>query len=79
MSKSFHISVNIQGALNLPYKKFAREYDDVFSDDDGTPIPTKEARKFMKQELKQGHRLIRSKGCDNFDPIKGCLGHEEVS
>lgn len=74
----WHISQNIEGALALPYKKFARLFDGVFSDDKGMPLPAKEARKILKQELKEGHRLILSVGCDNFDPVKGCLGHEDA-
>ena len=77
---SFHISTSIEGALAMPYKKFARIFDGLCSDDNGKPLLAKEARKIMKKELKEGHKLIRAAGCDNFDPIEGCLGHgkEEV-
>ena len=29
----------------------------------------------LDKELAEGHRLIRAQGCDNFDPVEGCLGH----
>jgi hypothetical protein len=76
MGQSFHISQNIAGALAYSDKDFIETFDGVFSDDNGRPLPATEAKELLKQELAEGHKLIRSVGCDNFDPFEhGCLGH----
>lgn len=36
-----------------------------------------EIRKFFEDHLSEGHEVIPTGGCDNFDFKKGCLGHPE--
>lgn len=57
-------------------RDFARVYEGVFLEDDGRPIPTGVLRKRLEEELSQGHEIIPSVGCDNFDWNTGCRGHE---
>lgn len=38
----------------------------------------REARKELMIRKAKGDKLIPSDGCDNFCPVKGCLGHEDV-
>lgn len=76
MSNSFHICVDVKGVLKLTPKEFHKEYNGVFSGDNGRVLSDKEARDALLEELAKGHRVIPSNGCDNFDFQKGCLGHE---
>jgi hypothetical protein len=77
VGKSFHVHINIQGALNEPPSTFKRNWDKVFTDGKtGRQLDWKEAREYLKIELLKGHRVIPSAGCDNFDYQTGCLGHE---
>jgi hypothetical protein len=71
----FHISQSISGALAMSPADFADAFEGVFVDDDGEVLSVEEAHRILEEELAAGHRLIASCGCDNFDPIKGCLGH----
>jgi hypothetical protein len=57
-------------------KDFAKAYKGVFSNDDGTVMTTREAKKALEDELAQGHEIVPSQGCNNFDWKKGCLGHD---
>jgi hypothetical protein len=72
-----HISQSIEGALNMSEKVFNEVFEGVFSDDEGKPLSAEAARIELEKERALGHKLIRSAGCDNFDPIEGCLGHED--
>lgn len=73
---TYHIHVSIPGALALTPKDFAKNYNNVFYDDNGKPMTATEARKALEEELAKGHKIIPSSGCDNFNWEKGCLGHE---
>lgn len=74
--KYYHMSQSIPGALAMSKKDFDRAYKGVFTYDDGRPMSTAAARAEMEKELAQGHLMIKSVGCDNFDPVHGCMGHE---
>lgn len=79
MTKSFHISISISGALAMTPKDFSRSYKHVFFNDDGSEIPVKVLRAELEKELAMGHKIIPSQGCDNFSWETGCLGHEAQS
>lgn len=67
-----HISTSIQGLLNN-YKN--RNLGNIIIKD-GAYLNGKDARKYLNQALKDGWKLLPSDECNNFDPQKGCLGHE---
>jgi hypothetical protein len=69
-----HISTSIRGALAR--KDFARAFKGVFTDDNGKVMSIPDVKKELLSELAKGHELIPSVGCDHFDWVKGCLGHE---
>ena len=71
MDFSGHIAASIQGLLNQSDKSL----HNMLSDGEGKPLSAKKARKILTAQLEQGHLYIKSSGCDNFDPKKGCLGH----
>ena len=73
--RRIHISTSVRGLLNLHDKDL--EGIAPFVIVDGNRLKTaQELRYFLEKELAKGHELIAADGCDNFDPKKGCLGHE---
>lgn len=45
---------------------------------DGKPCGCgEEVRKALQEAKAEGWKYIPSAECDNFDPIKGCLGHPD--
>ena len=71
-----HISTSIVGLLKLKDHELKAMLSSVTDDDGNHPQSVEEFRQALLEELDQGHRLIRSSGCDNFDPVRGCLGHK---
>lgn len=72
----FHISTSIEGLMALR----DTELKDVCAcgvDENGNHPTVPELRRFLKDELARGHRLIPATGCDHFDPVRGCLGHDD--
>lgn len=78
MSQSFHCCVSIRGALRMSPEDFAQSYRGVFTDNSGRVLSLVEAHAQLEKELALGHEIIPSAGCDHFDWVKGCLGHEEA-
>lgn len=70
----FHISTSIEGLLAqsdyqlkklIPYIRYdGKGFQSVY-----------ELRRLLISELLSGKKFIASDGCNNFDPVKGCLGH----
>lgn len=73
-SRTIHLSLSVRGAL-LNWSD--RQFEGVFSHDDGRPMTMNEAKNALLDELAKGHEVIPcSPDCDNFDfGGKGCLGH----
>ena len=51
----------------------ARKHWDIFD------MPKEEVMKQLDQMEKEGKRLIKSEGCNNFDYLKGCMGHDDMA
>lgn len=66
--RRIHMALDIQGALRHSDRALAK----MFNEKNGFIV-----RQTLKLELAKGHLVYPMDGCDNFDPIKGCLGHEE--
>jgi hypothetical protein len=72
--RRFHMHMNVQNFLATKQRK---DYEGIFSHDDGTVMTAREAKRALLGELAQGHVVIPVGECDNFDYLdKGCLGHE---
>ena len=72
----FHISTSIKGLLSLKDSELEGVLSCIESDDgNDMPLTVAEFREKLQTELDNGVLLIRAKGCDNFDPVEGCLGH----
>ena len=72
----YHISTSIEGILSLSDYRLKKMLP--FISVDGQPLQTVgQLKKGLRKELALGHLLIAAQGCDNFDPVKGCLGHEQ--
>lgn len=70
-----HMSTSIDGLLSLSDKDLTT-WLDYIQDDEGKHPTLTELRKYLNDEKSKGHRLLPSPECDNFDPVKGCLGHD---
>lgn len=66
-----HMTINIEGALRN--KKILN----CFTDDNEKPMHPADVRKYLKQCLKEGKRVIPLSGepCEGFDYQTGCPGH----
>jgi hypothetical protein len=64
-SKTIHISASIDGLLKLKDSRLKALFQ----------MPGREARLELLNRKAAGDKLIKSDKCDNFDPVKGCLGH----
>lgn len=75
---SFHMHISIRGALRMTPEEFAQAYQGVFTDESGRTLSLVEAHAELQRELALGHEIIPSVGCNNYDWVHGCLGHEEA-
>lgn len=70
-----HMSTSIDGLLSMSDKDLTT-WLDYIQDEEGKHPTLTELRKYLNEEKAKGHRLLPSPECDNFDPVKGCLGHD---
>lgn len=49
----------------------------LFVDDGGRKTTAAESLELMLEHLANGRRVLPLGECDNFDPVRGCLGHED--
>ncbi len=71
-----HISTSIDGLLSLRDSELKRMLQSV-QDENGYHPTLEEFKKYLNEEKEKGHRLLPSPECDNFDPVEGCLGHND--
>lgn len=71
-----HLSTSIEGLLELSDYRLRRMLECV-TDEEGKHPKLGEFKKWLRNEKAIGHKLIPSPECDNFDPVNGCLGHED--
>ena len=72
----YHISTSIDGLLMMSNRELKRILLSV-RDENGN-IPTfEEFIDYLKKAQSMGHKLLPAPECDNFDPVRGCLGHPE--
>lgn len=70
-----HLSTSIDGLLSLSDYSLKKMLPNI--KEDGKPVKTvSQLKKGLLALKSEGHRFIPAEGCDNFDPVKGCLGHE---
>lgn len=68
-TRTIHVCVDVAGALRN--KSFYG-----LSGDDGRILGRWEAQRELERLAAEGVKVIPAHGCDDFDPIQGCLGHE---
>ena len=66
-----HLRLSIEGALRGA--NFS-----CFTDEDGKPIPSHQARAELLRLKGEGVKFIRIGECDNFSDEEGCLGHSDA-
>ncbi len=72
--RRLHVSTSIDGLLALRDNELSRLLNSI-QDENGEHPTLTEFKKYLNEEKAKGHRLLPSPECDNFDPVKGCLGH----
>jgi hypothetical protein len=76
VSKHFCLQLSIRGALHKSDEELWRDFGGCIKIN-GTPAKTvHEIREAFMDELAKGNEYLPMGGCDNFDPKKGCLGHD---
>jgi len=70
----WHIHINIQEMLEN-YKN--KSLEGLLFDETGKGLSDKEVRKYLKQCLTKGLKVIPCDKCDNFDYQTGCKGHPD--
>jgi hypothetical protein len=67
-----HLALSIEGCLiNMK----GRNLNGFATDKNGHPVSGKDFRKYLRDSLKKGWKVIPMGECDNFDYQNGCLGH----
>lgn len=73
MKKKIHLSVSIEGVL----RNYKNRSVNLFYNDDGTKMSSKDARAELIRLQQLGHKLIGTGDCEGFDPFGGgCPGHD---
>lgn len=70
MMRTFHIGLNVRGAIHN------RDFNG-FTKDDGTPANRDEALDFLLDHVAKGHRVIPLGDCHEFSFETGCPGHDQ--
>lgn len=76
MKKSFHISQSIEFPLMNWSKKDWNIATDYITEGDGKKLTAAELMAEFLRMHGEGFMYVPYGYCDNFDPKKGCLGHE---
>ena len=72
MSRTFHIRIDLRGALR---NWRASDWKNCVTADDGHMMTPDEVYGEFFNLLEKGTRFIPCGPCDNFDPEHGCQGH----
>ena len=72
--RKIHVSTSIDGLLAMSDYRL-RKMCSCITCEDGTHPTLAILKAGLRAEKAMGHKLIRATGCDNFDPVYGCLGH----
>ncbi len=73
--RRIHICLDVRGALARPDSVLRGWCGGI--EKDGRPCATvREVREVLQEALAEGYEYSPAEGCDNFDPKRGCLGHE---
>jgi hypothetical protein len=74
MKQTFHMSLNIEGALRFYGKKSMKG---LITEDNGAEWTDKMVKDYLRDCLKKGWKLIPccGKECEGFDHQTGCPGH----
>jgi hypothetical protein len=73
--KRFCPSLNIESAIrNWSNSSNVKNW----KDEHGRTLCIETARLYLGDCLSRGIKWLAFERCDNFDPNRGCLGHEEV-
>lgn len=77
MDTTYHLQLNIEGALAVPIRTFRRQWKGCVIGDDGQLLTPDAFRAHLHRQQAKGHKLEPcSRECVGFDPFgKGCPGH----
>ena len=70
-----HICMNVRGALSQSDGELRPWVGNI--EHNGVKCKSiQEVRRFLTEALAEGYEYIGPEECDNFDPKKGCMGHQ---
>ncbi len=75
----YHLSQSVDGPLMNWTMRDWKKATKYITRPDGSRFSPVELKQAFLDELAQGHRVIPLAPCDNFDFVKGCLGHPDAT
>jgi hypothetical protein len=77
MGKSYHMQLNVEHMATMSEKTFNREWKGAMKHEKtGAPFTYSEVTAFFLAKWREGFDVFPIGECDNFDPKKGCQGHD---
>lgn len=73
---TYHCSIDISGMLSKPNKREWKRFE-KFATYDGKKLSGEQWKELFRRRYNDGDRFFPMSQCDNFDPLRGCKGHEE--
>lgn len=80
MARTIHLSLSVRGALRNGWWRTGVDGSLVgyCKHDDGRRMTADEVFNVLCDALANGQEELPLGACDNFDPKRGCLGHDTV-
>jgi len=72
----YHCNISISGMLSKPNKRKWKLFEKYVTYG-GKKLSADEWKQMFCDRLNDGHLLFPMGTCDNFDPARGCMGHEK--
>ena len=73
---TYHCAICIDSMLLKPNKREWKNFEDNVTYD-GEKLSADEWKRMFRDRYNNGERLFPMGQCCNFDPIRGCMGHDD--
>lgn len=73
-----HISISVSGLLRLSNLALQRQWGGAIKVGGRRLRTASEIRGFLLEKQAEGYEVLPTEGCDNFDKMSGCMGHDDT-